>query len=182
MNKIAIVEDRLKNAVLIARQLQDWLIRENLDNVIELKKVLLFSVSEEAFRTELEKFMTEVEELDLDVERTHLWDFDDKLDEFMDDVEKKNFLLIDFLLSEDGSEGVPQYRVNIRYARRQNGERKKRLFFYTLSGLENFNLLCQLVGEEQVLPSKYENGEPPCLDLQNIDNFRDAIQEIINNE
>lgn len=52
MNKIAIVEDRLKNAVLIARQLQDWLIRENLDNVIELKKVLLFSVSEEAFRTE----------------------------------------------------------------------------------------------------------------------------------
>ena len=51
MNKIAIVEDRLKNAVLIARQLQDWLIRENLDNVIELKKVLLFSVSEEAFRT-----------------------------------------------------------------------------------------------------------------------------------
>ena len=45
MNKIAIVEDRLKNAVLIARQLQDWLIRENLDNVIELKKVLLFSVS-----------------------------------------------------------------------------------------------------------------------------------------
>ena len=163
MNKIAIVEDRLKNAVLIARQLQDWLIRENLDNVIELKKVLLFSVSEEAFRTELEKFVTEVEELDLD-------------------VEKKNFLLIDFLLSEDGSEGVPQYRVNIRYARRQNGERKKRLFFYTLSGLENFNLLCQLVGEEQVLPSKYENGEPPCLDLQNIDNFRDAIQEIINNE
>ena len=94
MNKIAIVEDRLKNAVLIARQLQDWLIRENLDNVIELKKVLLFSVSEEAFRTELEKFVTEVEELDLDVERTHLWDFDDKLDEFMDDVEKKNFLLI----------------------------------------------------------------------------------------
>lgn len=102
MNKIAIVEDRLKNAVLIARQLQDWLIRENLDNVIELKKVLLFSVSEEAFRTELEKFVTEVEELDLDVERTHLWDFDDKLDEFMDDVEKKNFLLIDFLLSEMG--------------------------------------------------------------------------------
>lgn len=91
MNKIAIVEDRLKNAVLIARQLQDWLIRENLDNVIELKKVLLFSVSEEAFRTELEKFVTEVEELDLDVERTHLWDFDDKLDEFMDDVEKKIF-------------------------------------------------------------------------------------------
>lgn len=92
MNKIAIVEDRLKNAVLIARQLQDWLIRENLDNVIELKKVLLFSVSEEAFRTELEKFVTEVEELDLDVERTHLWDFDDKLDEFMDDCGLSNNL------------------------------------------------------------------------------------------
>lgn len=182
MNKIAIVEDRLKSAVLIARQLQNWLVREKLDNMIELKKVFLFTVSEEAFRTELEKFVTEVEELDLDVERICLWDFDDKLDEYMEKIDAHPLLLIDFLLYEDGSEGVPEYRVNIRYARRQNEERKKRLFFYTLSGLDNFNLLCQLVGAEHVLPSKYENDTPPCLDLQNIDNFRDAIQEIINNE
>ena len=46
----------------------------------------------------------------------------------MDDVEKKNFLLIDFLLSEDGSEGVPQYRVNIRYARDKMGRGKKDCF------------------------------------------------------
>lgn len=182
MEKIIIVEDRLDNAVRIARQLQNWLVQENLTNEIKLSQVFLFKLTEEEVNADKEEYKQDIVELDLNIEPICLWNFDEKLDECMEDVEEKTLLLIDFLLLEDGSNGVPEYRVNIRYARRQNKERKKRLFFYTLTGLENFNLLCQLVGAEHVLPSKYENGKPPCLDLRNIDNFRDAIQEIINNE
>lgn len=182
MEKIIIVDDSAKNGLRIAEQLQHWIVQENLENEIELKQIFLFKSTTEEVDEEKIEYREKISELGIDMEPICLWDFDQKLDECMDDVEKKNFLLIDFLLLEDGSEGVPEYRVNIRYAKRQNGERKKRLFFYTLSGLDNFNLLCQLVGAEHVLPSKYENDTPPCLDLQNIDNFRDAIQEIINNE
>lgn len=182
MEKIIIVDDSAKNGLRIAEQLQHWIVQENLENEIELNQIFLFKSTTEEVDEEKKKYREKISELGIDMEPICLWNFDQKLDECMDDVEKKNFLLIDFLLLEDGSNGVPEYRVNIRYARRQKRERKKRLFFYTLSGLENFNLLCQLVGAEHVLPSKYENEKPPCLDLQNIDNFRDAIQEIINNE
>lgn len=91
---------------------------------------------------------------------------------------KQTIFLIDYLLREDGSEGIPAYRVNIRYAKRQDEEIKKKLFFYTLTGMENFNILCELVGTEHVIPSKYENGKAPSLDLQHNSKLLNEIKNI----
>lgn len=182
MNKIIIVEDKLESGLRIARQLKKWLAQENLEHEIELNQIFLFKQTEEEVNVAKEEYRQEIAELGLNIEPICLWNFDEKLDECMEDVDEKNLLLIDFLLWDDGSDGVPEYRVNIRYARRQDVERRKRLFFYTLSGMANFEILCGLVGKEHVIDAKYETGELPCLDLRCIDKFRQAIQDMINNE
>mgnify|MGYP004669675541 CR=1 FL=1 len=182
MNKIIIVEDKLENGLRIAEQLQNWLAQENLENEIELSQIFLFKPTVEEVNAIKEEYTQKIAELGLNIEPICLWDFDEKLDECMKDVDEKKLLLIDYILMDDGSDGVPEYRVNIRYARRQDVERKKRLFFYTLTGAENDELLCGLVGKEHVIHAKYEKGVLPCLDLRHIDKFRQAIQNMISNE
>lgn len=177
MTQIVIVEDRLKNALRIAEQLQKWLVEEQKSS-LELKKILLFNPSEEKVEKEKRENSELINRLELVVEPVCLWNFNEKLDEYMNDAANITFYVMDFLLEEDGSGGIPEYRVNIRYARRQTEDKKKRLFFYTLTGTENYNLLCGLVGSDQVLPSKYEKMKLPCLDLQKANNFRIAIQEV----
>lgn len=175
MNKIVIVEDRLSNGLRIAKQLQNWIIQKNLENQVVLNQIFLFKSTEEEVNAAKEEYKQKIAELSLIIEPICLWNFDKKLDECLEDFEKQSIFIIDYMLKDDGSDGVPEYRVNIRYARRQNKERKKRLFFYTLTGLENFNLLCQLVGAEHVLPSKYESSKLPCLALENIDRILNVI-------
>ena len=182
MSRIIIVEDKINNGLRIAEQMENWIIQENLENKVELNQIFLFKPTEEEVNEAREEHKQKIAELGLTIEPICLWNFDEKLDECMANVEKKTLLLIDYLLLDDGSDGVPEYRVNIRYARRQDAERKKRLFFYTLTGVENFKLLCGLVGAEHVIHAKYEKAELPCLDLQHIDTFRQAIQEMINNQ
>lgn len=184
MNKIVIIEDKLTNAVRIARQLNGWIEEENLANLIEIAQIFLFKSNKEEVEAEKEKYIDRYGGLEFHVEPVCLWDFDEKLDSCMEDVEHITFFVIDYLLTEhdeDGSGGIPEYRVNIRYAKRQSENRKNRLFFYTLTGAVNFNILCGLVGAEHVLPAKYEQGIDPCLDLQHIDIFRQTIVDTIDN-
>lgn len=180
MSRIIIVEDKLNNGLRIAEQVRKWIVQEDLEHEIELSQIFLFKPTEEV-NTAKEEYRQEITELGLNIEPICLWNFDEKLDECMKDVDEKTLLLIDYLLMDDGSDGVPEYRVNIRYARRQEAERKKRLFFYTLTGEENFEILCGLVGKEHVIAAKYEKAELPCLDLQ-CSTFRQAIQDMINTE
>lgn len=174
MNEIVIVDDILQNGLRIAEQLKNWIVQEHLENNIAVRQILLFN-SEDLNR---EIYKNKIAELSLHVESICLWNFDKKLDSYMADVEKHTIFLIDYLLREDGSDGIPAYRVNIRYAKRQNEERKKKLFFYTLTGIENFKLLCDLVGIEHVIPSKYENGKVPSLDLQHNSKLLNEIKNI----
>ena len=172
MNRLIIVDDKLDNGLRLAEQLQNWLVQENLENEIELNQMFLFKPTKEEVNAAKKECAQKIAELGLTIEPICLWDFDEKLDKCMGDIDRKTIFLIDYLLFGDGSDGVPEYRVNIRYARRQDAERRKRLFFYTLTGAENDELLCGLVGEEHVVHAKYEKGEFPCLDLQKADIFR----------
>lgn len=174
MNEIVIVDDILQNGLRIAEQLKNWIIQKHLEDKIEVKQILLFNPE----NPNIEIHQDKIVELNLCVEPICLWNFDEKLDSFMANTKKQTIFLIDYLLREDGSEGIPAYRVNIRYAKRQNEEIKKKLFFYTLTGIENFNILCELVGTEHVIPSKYENGKAPSLDLQHNSKLLNEIKNI----
>lgn len=176
MNRLIIVDDKLDNGLRLAEQLQNWLVQENLENEIVLSQIFLFKPTKEEVIAIKEKYTQKIAELGLTIEPICLWDFDEKLDKCMEDIGGKTIFLIDYLLFGDGSDGVPEYRVNIRYAKRQDAERKERLFFYTLTGTENDELLCGLVGEEHVIHAKYEKEKLPCLDLQKADVFRRAVR------
>ena len=158
MNRLVIVDDKLDNGLRLAEQLQNWLVQENLVKEIELDQIFLFKQTEEEVSTAKEEYRQKISELGLNVEPICLWNFDEKLDECMENIEEKTIFLVDYMLFGDGSDGVPEYRVNIRYARRQDTERKEKLFFYTLTGAENDELLCELVGEEHVIHFIFYEG------------------------
>ena len=67
----------------------------------------------------------------------NLINFDETLDEYLYADGTRTFIIVDFMLDDDGSDGKPTSRVNIRYARKKGRCDTNRLWFYTGTGTVN---------------------------------------------
>ena len=146
MNNIIIVEDRLGRGISLAEQFME-LSESHPEWEIDVLAICYFQASKKKSDEEIEACGQQ----QFTIRRISLWDFDDVMDEYTDPEGANAIAVIDFMLDGDGSGGFPMRRVNIRYARRTDENRKRRLWFYTGTGIENKKILCQLVGREQVL-------------------------------
>lgn len=151
MNNIIIVEDVLERGITLAQQFEEFALH-NQDLDIHVLAVCYFNPDRKNAEELIAKRKAENGgEFTFEIRLVNLWDFDDVLDEYTDPQGTCATAIIDFMLKGDGSDGIATQRVNIRYARRADEDRKKRLKFYTATGPENEKILCTLFGEDHVL-------------------------------
>lgn len=171
MKEIVIVEDKLKKGISLAEQFKE-LEQKRPDLEFKVAAVCYFKPNTEAARQEIGKYG----DLKFDVLPVSLWDFDDTMDGYMNSDGGRTLIIMDFQLDGDGSGEIPMRRVNIRYARRRKGKELDRLWFYTGTGTNNYNILCQLVGEEHVLGVRESRIDYLRLDLED-DKFIRVLEE-----
>lgn len=152
MTNIVIVEDKLKNGMDLARQFEELAeVHPELD--VRVKAICLFyEDSKEEAEATIESMAADNREYE--IRAVSLYDFDDVMDEYMREQEEPVIVIMDFLLesaTDSGARGIPMRRVNIRYARRVEKNMRDRIWFYTTSGKENVEILCDLFGQEHVL-------------------------------
>lgn len=170
MNNIVIVEDKLKRGISLAEQFNE-LGQSNPELDIHVTAVCYFNPSKE----EAEKDIEACGSHDFDIVPVSLWNFDKVLDGYMDVRKEKATVIMDFILDNDGSEGIAIKRVNIRYARRASADKGRRIWFYTATGTANHNILCELFGEERVLEVINVGDDFLQLDLQE-EKFMSALR------
>lgn len=151
MTNIVIVEDKLKNGMDLARQFEE-LAKAHQELDVRVKAICLFyEGSQEKAEEAIENMAADNREYE--IRPVGLYDFDDVMDEYM--IEQEDTIAImDFLLesaTDSGARGIPARRVNIRYTRRAEKNVQDRIWFYTTSGSENIEILCDLFGQERVL-------------------------------
>lgn len=78
--------------------------------------------------------------------------------------DEESVIIMDYLLAGDGSDGIGERRVNIRYASERLNE--KRIWFYTVAGDETRARLKQLVSN-YVLEVRDATSTTVKLDLDN---------------
>lgn len=170
MNKIVIVEDDLGKGKSLAEQFAAFS-QEHPECEIEVADICFFC-SDSGIA---EKKMQEYADCGFHIRHITLYNFRETMDEYLYSEENRFFLIIDFLLDDDGSDGVPASRVNIRYARNKNRCDTNQLWFYTGTGALNEYILGQLVGEEHRLDVLDANGDKIRLQLED-DGFLDALR------
>lgn len=69
------------------------------------------------------------------------------MDEYLYCTKSRTFLIMDFILEDDASDGIPTKRVNIRYARNKGRLAKNQLWFYTATGVTNEEIIRELIGD-----------------------------------
>lgn len=161
MNKIVIVEDRLGRGISLAKQFLEFS-QEHPELEIEVSDICFFCADTQNAEKEMKKY----DDCGFDIKHIILSDFREKMDEYLYSQEERFFLIIDFMLDDDGSGGAPASRVNIRYARNNNRCATNRLWFYTGTGALNEQILGQLVGEEHRLDVLEVNGDKIRLQLE----------------
>lgn len=161
MNKIVIVEDMLGRGISLAKQFVEFS-QEHPELEIEVSDICFFCTDP----GNAEKVMQKYDDCGFDIKHITLYDFREKMDEYLYSEEERFFLIIDFLLDDDGSDGAPASRVNIRYARNNNRCATNRLWFYTGTGALNEHILGQLVGEEHRLNVLEVSGDKIRLQLE----------------
>lgn len=161
MNNIVIVEDKLKRGISLANQINE-LSQAHLDLGINVVAVCYFQPNETIANSEI----AECGEHDFPIRPISLWNFNEVLDGYMDSKTEHAIVIMDFILEDDGSEGIPIRRVNIRYARRSEEEKRRRIWFYTATSTVIQDTLCELVGKENVLEVTDVKAESLRLDLE----------------
>lgn len=161
MNNIVIVEDKLKRGISLAEQFNE-LSQTHLELEISVAAVCYFQPNEAIANSEI----AECGEHDFEVIPISLWNFNKVLDEYMDSQNKHAIVIMDFLLDNDGSDGTPIKRVNIKYARRSDDEKRRRIWFYTATSTAIQDTLRELVGKDNVLEVAEVAAESLRLDLE----------------
>lgn len=169
MNKIVIVEDMLGRGIALAEQFVEFS-HKHPEYEIEVANICFFCTDTEKTDKEMQKYVG----CKFDIKHITLYDFTETMDEYLYSEEERFFLIIDYMLDSDGSEGIPVNRVNIRYARNNNRCTTNRLWFYTGTGALNEHILGQLVGEEHRLDVIEVNGDKIKLQLED-DSFINAM-------
>lgn len=178
MINIIIVEDKLKNAMDLALQLNELAAkRPELD--VRVRAICLF-YEDYKEKDEKEKAVSRIpaEDHEYDVKLVSLYDFDDVMDSYMLDQEEPAIAIMDFLLesaTDRGARGIPARRVNIRYIRSVEKEVQDRIWCYTTSGRDNVEILCKLIGQEHVLKADSIKNGRLFLSLENT-TFMEALQ------
>lgn len=169
MNNIVIVEDKLKRGISLAKQINE-LSQVHPELEINVVAVCYFHPNETIANSEI----AECGEHDFRVRPVSLWNFNKVLDEYMDSNNEHAIVIMDFILENDGSEGSNIKRVNIKYARRSEEEKRCRIWFYTAVSTAMHDTLCELVGREKVLEVTEVTAESLRLDLE--DTFLSELQ------
>ncbi len=162
MNNIVIVEDRLGRGISLAEQFVEFS-TEHPEYQIEVSDICYFCSDTQRAEEEIEK----KRECGFNIRHVTLGNFIKIMDEYLYCTESRTFLIMDFILEEDGSDGIPMRRVNIRYARNKNRLATKQLWFYTGTGARNEEILRELVGKEHVLTVTGVDTDYLRLDLGN---------------
>lgn len=168
MNNIVIVEDRLGRGVSLAGQFME-LAGKYPELGINVLAVCYFGMEKGKAENEIKMCGRQP----FEVRRISLWNFAEVMDRYLD---SGAHIVMDYMLEGDCSGGIPGKRVNIRYARGVDEDKKKRLWFYTGTGRENKRILCELVGREQVLDVLEVGNKYLRLDLE-VKEFTDALKE-----
>ena len=145
MNKIVIVEDNLKRGICLAKQFVEFS-NEHPELELEIADICYFRASLE----EAENIIRDVDDCPFLIKPVSLLNFNKIMDEYLNALDGRTFLISDFILDDDGSEGMPVKRVNIRYARNNNRVDTNQLWFYTGTGILNQQILEELVGKDHV--------------------------------
>lgn len=169
MNNIVIVEDRLKRGISLAEQFEE-LAEQHPEWGIQILAVCYFNENKEAAMEDIKACVGHP----FTIRHVSLWDFDETMDEYTNPGNEHTIVIIDFFLDGDGSSGIPVRRVNIRYAKRADENRRKQLWFYTGTGFDNNRILCELVGKEHVLQMESVGDGILRLNLED-ENFRMAL-------
>ncbi len=146
MNNIVIVEDNLAKGISLAEQFEE-LASEKKELNLRVLAVCYFKPDSES----AQKDIAVSGQHDFAIEHVTLWNIDKRLDDYMDSEEQHAIVIMDYMLDGDGSEEIPMHRASVRYARGLDKDKADQLWLYTGTGTANYNILCQLVGEEHVL-------------------------------
>lgn len=176
MNKIVIVEDKLKRGISLAEQFEEFS-NEYPELELETADICFFQPDLEA----ADKIIRNVGDCPFLIKPVSLLNFNKIMDEYLYNLDSRTFLIIDFILDDDGSRGVPIRRINIRYARNNNRVDTNQLWFYTGTGILNEQILGELVGEEHVFDILKVDEEHLRLNL-NKDSFIAALTDSENCE
>ncbi len=164
MNNIVIVEDKLGRAISLAKQFKE-LALEHPEYELSVSGICYFCPNQQ----KAEEVIQDETQCEWEIKVVNLINFDKTLDDYLYAEGERTFLIMDFMLDGDGSEGTPTKRVNIRYARRNGRCDTNRLWFYTGTGTVNERILSQLVGKEHVLEVSEADGDSLRLLLDNAD-------------
>lgn len=146
MNKIVIVEDKLGRGISLAEQFVA--LSQNFPELkIEVRDICYFCPNLKKAQKDVKK----QSKCKFNIKPVTLLDFERIMDEYISSKKGHTFLIMDYMLDDDGSEGIPTRRVNIRYARNKKRCDTNQLWFYTATGTANENALSRLVGKEHVL-------------------------------
>lgn len=170
MNHIVIVEDRLGRGISFAEQLKEFSAKHP-EYQIEVSDVCYFCSNTQRAEEEMEK----KKECGFNIRHVALSNFNKIMDEYLYDTESRTFLIMDFILEGDGSDGIPMQRVNIRYARNKNRLATNRLWFYTATGITNEKILRELVGIEHAFIVTDIDTDYLRLDLENEQFLREIV-------
>lgn len=162
MNNIVILEDRLGRGISLAEQFKEFS-TEHPEYQIEVSDICYFCSNTQRAEEEIEK----KKECGFNIRHVALSNFNKIMDEYLYCTESRTYLIMDFILEEDGSDGIPMRRVNIRYARNKNRLAKNQLWFYTATGVTNEEILRELVGKEHTFIVTDVDKEYLRLDLEN---------------
>lgn len=167
MKKIVIVEDVLKRGLWLVERFRE-LQEERAECGIE--DVILGYFNPKVW--DAEKEVEEYRKKGYEIEVLSLWNFEEVLDNY---YEEGAVLLMDFLLENDGSDGMINRRVNIRYARGKIED--ERIWFYTAASTPWREQLKEKVGEDHVLNVLNVNGDEIELDLED-NNFMMKLSQV----
>lgn len=169
MNSIVIVEDRLGRAISLAEQFSDFS-RQHPEYQIQVLDICYFCANSDMAEEDIE--MAKKKGCHLNIRHVGLLNFSEIMDEYIESKDKHAYLIMDYMLKGDGSEGIPMQRVNIRYARNKQRYNTNKLWFYTATGTGNELALSKLVGQEHILDVWEVDDNYLRLDLNNNDFIR----------
>ena len=165
MKNIVIVEDKLGRGVSLAQQFAEY--AKNYPELnIQVAGICYFCPDREKANRDIDLTKSE-----FDITNVTLLNFTETMDRYLDCANgDQTFIIMDYMLDGDGSEGIPTRRVNIRYARYQERYKSKEIWFYTGTGRINEKILIDLFGQERVLMVK------------ELDDYRDYIRLDLDNK
>lgn len=167
MKKIIIVEDDLGRGLSLADQFDELSINHP-DLEIEVGSVCYFNSRKEKAQEKIAEYNVG----ERNIEIVSLWNFYEVMEEYYNNEIDQYIFIIDFLLDDDGSLGIPKRRVNIRYAQTKHNDGK--IWFYTSAGGTTEIVLKDLI-TSYVLDVAEVKGDYIRLHLEDNDEFMNCL-------